>query len=109
MHLANQTVVCGTPLLPVYTGEIQCKALGMAVDIMDASQDAPISVEASGQAGELVCTRPFPSQPVAFHGKDGPERYRASYFERFGPNIWCHGDYMQRLPHTDGLAILGRS
>ncbi|KAL1900145.1 hypothetical protein Sste5346_002455 [Sporothrix stenoceras] len=101
--------VCGTPLLPVYTGEIQCKALGMAVDIMDASQDAPVSVEATCQAGELVCTRPFPSQPVSFHGKDGLERYRASYFERFGPNIWCHGDYMQRLSQTNGLAILGRS
>ncbi|CAK7199033.1 hypothetical protein SEUCBS139899_001701 [Sporothrix eucalyptigena] len=101
--------VCGTPLLPVYSGEIQCKALGMAVDIMDAAQDEPVSVEASGAAGELVCTQPFPSEPVAFHGKDGLERYRASYFERFGPNIWCHGDYIQRLPKTNGLAILGRS
>ncbi|CAK7236806.1 hypothetical protein SCUCBS95973_009734 [Sporothrix curviconia] len=101
--------VCGTPLLPVYSGEIQCKGLGMAVDIMDSSRDEPVSVEASGDAGELVCTQPFPSEPVAFHGKDGAQRYYASYFERFGPSIWCHGDYIQRLPHTNGLAILGRS
>ncbi|KAJ9144947.1 Acetoacetyl-synthase [Pleurostoma richardsiae] len=101
--------VGGTPLLPVYAGEIQAKALGMAVDILDAARDDPVSVEMWGEAGELVCTKPFPSEPLEFHGKDGLEKYRVSYFDRFGPNIWCHGDYVQRLPDTGGLAVLGRS
>ncbi|KAI9745063.1 MAG: hypothetical protein M1818_001341 [Claussenomyces sp. TS43310] len=101
--------VGGTPLLPVYAGEIQVKALGMAVDILDAARDDCISVEHLGQAGELVCTKPFPSQPVAFWGKGGSDKYRSSYFERFGPQVWCQGDFVQAEKDTGGLIMLGRS
>lgn len=96
-------------MLPVYSGEIQCKALGMAVDILSSAQDDPESVEKSGEAGELVCTRPFPSQPVAFWGKGGAERYKDSYFERFGASIWHQGDFAQRERDTGGYLLLGRS
>lgn len=99
----------GTPLLPVYSGEIQCKALGMAVDIYDSSREEGVSVEGSGSPGELVCARPFPSQPLAFIGREGAVKYKSSYFDRFGPHIWCQGDYVQRLPDTGGIVILGRS
>jgi acetoacetyl-CoA synthetase len=102
-------VVGGTPILPVYAGEIQAKALGMAVEIFDSLQDEPVSVELSGQAGEMVCTKPFPSEPLRFYGNDGESKYRASYFERFGPGVWCQGDFIQRLQQTEGLVILGRS
>lgn len=102
-------VVGGTPLLPVYSGEIQVKALGMAVDILDPGLAQPRSVELSGLPGELVCRKPFPSQPVSFHGPAGADVYRSSYFERFGPRIWCQGDLIQRLPDTGGIVMLGRS
>ncbi|CAI6092724.1 unnamed protein product [Clonostachys chloroleuca] len=101
--------VGGTPLLPVYAGEIQCKALGMAVDIFDAARPDPVSLGNSAEAGELVCTEPFPSQPLAFVGEDGNERYRSSYFERYGTTIWCQGDLVKQLADTGGLVILGRS
>ncbi|KAF9891549.1 hypothetical protein FE257_004016 [Aspergillus nanangensis] len=63
--------VGGCPILPIYPGEIQAKCLGMAVDVFDASKTEPVSIEQSGEPGELVCTQPFPSQPLAFYGSDG--------------------------------------
>jgi acetoacetyl-CoA synthetase len=102
-------VVGGTPLLPVYAGEIQVKVLGMAIDILDAAQTDPLSIESTGNPGELVCTKPFPSQPLAFYGKGGNEKYFSSYFERFGDKIWCQGDFIQTERDTGGLYMLGRS
>lgn len=99
----------GTPLLPVYAGEIQVKALGMAVDILDAGKQEPVSIEHSGFVGELVCTKPFPSQPLRFHGQGGLKKYESSYFARFGPKVWCQGDLVQRFVDTGGVAMLGRS
>lgn len=105
----KRTVVAGTPLLPVYRGEIQVKALGMAVNIFDIASAGHVSLVETGSPGELVCTRPFPSQPVAFHGTGGWERYKSSYFERFGVNVWCQSDYVQRVLTTSGFLMLGRS
>ncbi|KAM0187492.1 hypothetical protein ACHAPI_011127 [Fusarium lateritium] len=101
--------VGGTPLLPVLAGEIQCKALGMAVDIFDTQTDESVSVENSGIPGELVCTQPFPSQPVTFLGEGGLDKYKLSYFERYGNGIWHQGDFVQQFPDTKGLVMLGRS
>jgi acetoacetyl-CoA synthetase len=102
-------VVGGTALLPVYAGEIQAKALGMAVEVFDAAESTGISVESNGGPGELVCTKPFPSQPLMFYGQDGAERYRKSYFERFGNGVWCQGDFIQVEKDTKGVIMLGRS
>ncbi|KAM6517587.1 hypothetical protein FSOLCH5_008551 [Fusarium solani] len=101
--------VGGTPLLPVYPGEIQCKALGMSVDVYDSAAARPTSVEDSGSPGELVCTKPFPSQPLGFGGEGGREKYESSYFSRFGPRVWCQGDFVQILQDTGGIMMLGRS
>jgi acetoacetyl-CoA synthetase len=94
--------VLGSPVLPVYRGEIQCRGLGMRVEIFD-EDGHPIV----GQPGELVCTAPFPSMPVGFWNDPDGSRYRAAYFERF-PNVWCHGDYAALTAH-DGIIIYGRS
>ena len=95
--------VLGNPISPVHRGEIQGPGLGMAVEVFDASgQPAPV-----GEAGELVCTRPFPSMPVAFwHDPDGA-LYRAAYFAEY-PGVWRHGDWITRTAHG-GFAISGRS
>nr|POF21099.1 malonamoyl-coa synthetase vrtb [Quercus suber] len=93
------------PLQPVYAGEIQALGLGMAVEAWDYTG---VNVTASGEPGDLVCTKPFPCQPVAFWGPRGPAQYRASYFERF-PGVWHHGDYVRMPPATRGLVMLGRS
>jgi len=81
----------------------------MAIDIFDSKLDKPLSIASTGQPGELVCTRPFPSQPVEFLGVGGQENYRKSYFSRFGPEVWCQGDSIMLLPDTGGLMIIGRS
>ena len=92
----------GNPLLPVRRGELQCRGLGMAVEIFN-DEGHPVIEE----RGELVCTRPFPSAPVEFWNDPGDVRYRAAYFERF-PGIWAHGDFAE-LKKTGGLVIHGRS
>jgi acetoacetyl-CoA synthetase len=94
--------VIGSPDLPIWRGEIQCRGLGMAVDVFD---DAGRPIREA--KGELVCTRTFPSMPVAFWNDPDGSRYRAAYFERF-PNTWCHGDFCEITSH-DGIVIYGRS
>ncbi|KAL4802567.1 acetoacetyl-CoA synthetase [Aspergillus unguis] len=101
--------VGGCPILPVYAGEIQARCLGMAIDVFDAQEAEPTSIVQSGAPGELVCTQPFPSQPLAFHGQDGDAKYRASYFARFGTRVWAQGDFIRFHVDTQGLEILGRS
>ncbi len=92
----------GNPMLPVWRGELQSLGLGMAVDVWD-EQGNPLR----GAAGELVCTRPFPSMPVAFWNDPDGAKYRAAYFDFF-PGAWRHGDWAEITAH-DGLVIHGRS
>ena len=92
----------GSPILPVYRGEIQCRGLGMAVEVFD-DDGHPLQ----GDKGELVCTQTFPSQPVFFWGDDSGEKYHNAYFARFD-NAWHHGDYI-RLTEHNGIIIYGRS
>ncbi len=94
--------VLGNPTLPVWRGEIQCKGLGLAVDVWD-NEGRSIR----GEKGELVCTRPFPSMPVGFWNDPDGKKYRAAYFERF-PGVWHHGDFCEITEHG-GLIIHGRS
>ena len=94
--------VLGSPLLPVYRGESQCRGLGMAVDVFNDNGDSVVD-----EKGELVCTQSFPSQPVYFWGDDSGEKYHDAYFSRFA-NIWHHGDYV-RLTSHGGVIIYGRS
>ena len=92
----------GNPVGPVWCGELQMRGLGMAVDVFDAAGQ-PVR----GAEGELVCTRPFPSMPVAFWDDPDGARYKAAYFDVF-LGVWRHGDWA-RLTDHDGLVILGRS
>ena len=93
----------GTPILPVWRGELQCKMLGMAVEVFDDEGRAL----PPGQKGELVCTRPFPTMPLGFWNDPGDVKYRAAYYERF-PGVWRHGDWTEETRHG-GLVIYGRS
>lgn len=95
----------GHPALPVWRGELQCLGLGMAVDVL-GEDGRPVR----GAAGELVCTRPFPSMPVAFWDDPGGAKYRAAYFAHT-PGVWRHGDWAELTEHPGqtGLVIRGRS
>jgi len=92
----------GCPIRPVYSGELQCRGLGMAVDIFSESGE-PVNQ----QKGELVCKNAFPSMPLYFWNDEDNKKYHAAYFNRFN-NTWAHGDYAELTKH-DGLIIYGRS
>ena len=94
--------VGGCPTRPVYTGQIQCRALGMAVEFWDPQGQALPEGK-----GELVCYKPFPSMPIGFWNDTDGAKYHKAYFAQF-ENVWCHGDYGE-LTAQDGAIIHGRS
>ncbi|MCZ6709434.1 MAG: acetoacetate--CoA ligase [Gammaproteobacteria bacterium] len=110
IHLASITggtdiiscFVLGNPMLPVWEGELQCKGLGMAVDVWNDDGE-PVM----GEKGELVCTQSFPSCPIGFWNDPGNEKFIEAYFARW-PGVWAHGDFAEITEH-DGFIIHGRS
>jgi acetoacetyl-CoA synthetase len=94
--------VLGNPIGPVWRGEIQARAMGMAVDVFD--KDGKSLCE---EAGDLVCTKPFPSMPIGFWADHDGSKYKAAYYDDY-PNVWCHGDWVE-LTERGGMIIYGRS
>ncbi|HUA10550.1 MAG TPA: acetoacetate--CoA ligase [Solirubrobacteraceae bacterium] len=94
--------VGGCPLLPVYVGELQCRALGCAVQAWDEDGHA-----LEDEVGELVITEPMPSMPLFMWGDEDGSRLRESYFDMF-PGVWRHGDWIRVTPRG-GAVIYGRS
>ena len=92
----------GNPAGPVWRGEIQARGLGMKVEVFDERARS-----LTGEQGELVCTMPFPSMPVAFWNDRDGANYHDAYFAHF-PNVWRHGDWAEITDHG-GLVITGRS
>ncbi len=95
----------GCPTRPVWRGELQCRGLGLKVEVYD-EHGAALPVD-RGLRGELVCTAPFPAMPIGYWDDPGGAKYRAAYFEKY-PGVWRHGDYVELTEH-DGLIIHGRS
>ena len=93
--------VAGNPMLPVYAGEIQCKCLGINVDIFDSKEAS------TNEKGELVCKSSMPSMPIGFWNDDNNLKYKKSYFSQYS-NIWSQGDYAQ-FTKNNGIIIYGRS
>lgn len=94
--------VGGCPILPVHSGEIQCRALGAKVEAFD-EQGRPVL----GKVGELVLSEPLPSMPLYFWGDKDGSRYRESYFSYF-PGVWRHGDWVE-ITRRGTCIIFGRS
>lgn len=95
-------LVTGLPTLPVYAGEIQCRALGI-----DAHVWSDDGEEIFNAVGELVITSPMPSAPLYFWGDKDGSRYHESYYATF-PGIWRHGD-LAKINERGGVYIYGRS
>tara|TARA_B100000700_G_scaffold71901_1_gene80119 strand:+ start:523 stop:2478 length:1956 start_codon:yes stop_codon:yes gene_type:complete len=94
--------VLNNPFDEVISGEIQCRGLGMAVDVFDEEGNSVIDTP-----GELVCTRPFPSMPIMFWNDPDGKKYQEAYFDYY-PNVWRHGDWT-KLTRRGTLVIFGRS
>ncbi len=92
----------GNSHLPVYSGQLQCLGLGMAVKILDENQQAVIA-----EPGELACDKAFPSMPVYFWKDHNHDKYKSAYFDKYD-NIWCHSDRAEITPQG-GMIIYGRS
>ncbi|WDZ86934.1 acetoacetate--CoA ligase [Micromonospora cathayae] len=105
--LSGGTDVCtgfvgGVPTLPVYAGEIACRALGAKVEARSADGSPVV-----GELGELVITAPMPSMPVGFWNDPDGSRYREAYFDLY-PGVWRHGDWIT-INERGGCVITGRS
>lgn len=98
----NGCFALGNPMGPVYTGELQCRGLGMKVYAYDDGGNPVV-----GKQGELVCTAPFPSMPLFFWGDDDGSRYHSAYFDGY-PGIWTHGDFVM-VTERGGVIMFGRS
>lgn len=94
--------VTACPVLPIYAGEMQCRALGVAAYAYDENGQALVN-----EVGELVITKPMPSMPLYFWNDKNNLRYIDSYFDHF-PGLWRHGDWIKITPRG-GAIIYGRS
>ncbi len=94
--------VGGCPILPVHSGEIQCRSLGSKVEAFDEAGNSVI-----GQVGELVLTEPIPSMPLYLWGDKDGSRYKESYFGVY-PGVWRHGDWIE-ITKRGSCVIYGRS
>jgi len=92
----------GSPLLPVYRGELQCSGLAMDVDAFDHNGNS-----IRNEKGELVCKQAFPSMPIYFWNDENGKKYHDAYFDYYN-SIWYHGDYIEINDHG-GIKIFGRS
>ncbi|MGH3673271.1 MAG: AMP-binding protein, partial [Pseudonocardiaceae bacterium] len=94
--------VCAAPDVPVWEGEISCRALGAAVVALDET-----GAELTGEMGELVITKPMPSMPVFFWNDPDGTRLREAYFDVY-PGRWRHGDWIE-ITSRGSCVIYGRS
>ncbi len=99
----NGCFAAGTPIQPVYAGELQGPALGMKVKAYDENGDSVVE-----QQGELVCEAPSPSMPLYFWNDPDGTKYRDAYFDSY-PNVWRHGDWILVHRDTGGITFFGRS
>ena len=99
----NGCFAIGSPISPVYAGELQGPGLAMKVKAYDEKGQPVYDV-----LGELVCEAPAPSMPLYFWNDPKGEKYRSAYFESY-PNVWRHGDYVVFHKETGGITFCGRS
>ncbi len=99
----NGCFAAGSPILPVYAGELQSPALGMKIHSYDDKANPVLD-----EQGELVCVAPTPSMPIHFWNDPDGSKYHKAYFDVY-PNIWRHGDYILIHGDTGGVTFYGRS
>ncbi len=99
----NGCFAAGSPILPVYAGELQSPALGMKIQAYNAK-----GVSVKDEQGELVCEAPTPSMPLYFWDDPAGEKYTNAYFTVY-PHVWHHGDHVLIHGDTGGITFYGRS
>jgi acetoacetyl-CoA synthetase len=110
----NCALAIGNPLEPLYSGECHGLNTGIATEVFQLVDTLPGGKPvlgqrcAPGEPGELVVTKPFPTMPSMFWGRNGAHQYFSSYFAKYD-NVWTQGDFAMIHPLTKGLVMLGRA
>ena len=99
----NGCFCTGSPILPVYAGQLQGPGLGMKIKAYDKNGKPVVD-----QQGELVCEAPAPPMPLYFWNDPDGKKYREAYFETY-PKVWRHGDYVMFHSDSGGITFFGRS
>jgi acetoacetyl-CoA synthetase len=99
----NGCFAIGTPIQPVYAGELQSPGLAMKVKAYNENGKPVVD-----QQAELVCEAPAPCMPIYFWNDLEDKRYKDAYFNLF-PGVWRHGDWVLVHGDTGGITFLGRS
>jgi acetoacetyl-CoA synthetase len=116
VHLSNSaggtdtatSLIAADPAGALRIGEMQVQALGIDVDVVDPETGA--SMRGTGQPGEMIVRKPFPSMPACFWGDPDMRLYREAYFERFSHiDVWAQHDWVSFNPETGGSVMHGRS
>lgn len=99
----NGCFFTGSPIQPVYAGELQGPGLGMKVKAY-GENGQPIY----DRQGELVCEAAAPPMPLCFWNDPDNSKYRDAYFGVYH-GVWRHGDYIVIHSDTGGATFCGRS
>ncbi len=99
----NGCFCTGSPIQPVYAGELQGPGLGMKINSYDENGKPVVD-----RQGELVCEAPAPPMPLYFWNDPDGKKYHNAYFNAY-PGIWRHGDYIFISSKTRGVIFFGRS
>ena len=99
----NGCFAAGSPVQPVYAGELQSAALGMKIKSYDDKASHIVD-----EQGELVCEVPAPSMPIYFWNDADGSKYHKAYFDVYD-GVWRHGDYILIHGDTGGVTFYGRS
>lgn len=91
-----------SPITPVWSGEMSCRALVVPIDSFDDSGEPVRGID-----GELVITGPIPAMPVGLYGDHDGSRYRSTWFDTF-PGVWRQGDWIT-ITDRASTVISGRS
>lgn len=101
----NGCFFTGSPVIPVYAGELQSPGLAMKVESYDEKGNTVRDAQ-----GELVCEAASPSMPLCFWNDEGDKKYKEAYFGYFkAQSVWRHGDYVIMHGKTRGATFYGRS
>jgi acetoacetyl-CoA synthetase len=92
----------GAPTVPIWSGELSCRCLGVAVDSWNFEGE-PLRDE----VGELVVTKPMPSMPIHLWNDPSGQKYHDAYFSVF-EDAWRQGDWVT-ITSRGSVVIHGRS
>ena len=98
----NGCFALGNPIGAVYPGELQCRGLGMKVEVFNCRREA-----GDRRGGRAGLHRALPVHAAPFLERSGRQQLPQGLLREV-PGVWAHGDWCE-LTETGGMVIYGRS